>query len=65
MRKVYVHFAGDPSVGISSYGYDLAIPDFENMDREEVRQKIIDFYTWLDGEYKPIFVIFTDDENMG
>ncbi len=64
MKKVYVHFAGDPSVGISSYGYDLNIPPFEPEDREEVRQKIIDLYGWLDGESNPSFVIFTDDENF-
>lgn len=48
--KVYIHFPGDPSVGIFSYGYDMTIPEVDSEYREETRQQIKKLYEELDQE---------------
>lgn len=60
--NVTIYFAGDPSVGISSYAYSMEIPNFEEEWREDTRKRIQDLYTELDGEFYP--TVFFGDENI-
>ena len=61
--KAVAYFAGDWSVGISSYSFEMELPDTEMDDkeyREETRQLIKQLYTDLDGEFIPQ-IIFSDE----
>ncbi len=60
--KVTIYFAGDYSVGISSYTFEMTIPEFEPEYREETRELIKALYTELDGEFYP--QVFFEDENF-
>lgn len=62
MKKAVAMFYGDPSVGISSYSFDLTVPDFEPEYREETRKMIQELYTQLDGEFV-CKVMFEDEWN--
>ena len=67
----YIEFAADPSVGLSSYGYQMEIPDFrlvydgtepdqEKALREHTREQLQDLYEGMDGEFKAT-VRFSDE----
>lgn len=60
--KVIIFFAGDPSVGMNSYYFEMTIPKFEEEHREETRTMIKELYTELDGEFTP--QIFFGDEDL-
>jgi hypothetical protein len=60
--KATIYFAGDYSVGISAYSYQMEIPPFEPEYREETRKMIKDIYTELDGEFYP--QVFFEDETF-
>lgn len=62
MKKAYVHFNADASVGCLPYGYTIEIPDFEEECREDVRKKIETLYTELDGEFIVSYVVFYDEK---
>lgn len=60
MSKVYIIYFGDSSVGIKYAYHEMTIPEFEESEREEIRQKIKQLYEWLDGEYR-VTVNFGDE----
>lgn len=61
--KVYIHFSGDPQVGIFSYDYEMTIPreSINAEGREWVRENIKFLYYDLDTEQVPM-VIFDDEK---
>ncbi len=64
IKTAYVHFAGDPSVGISSFGHEINL-FLETADPDEIeyaREAISECYEKLEGE-KPNWVQF-DFEQM-
>ena len=60
--KVTICFSGDSSVGIFPYSYEMTIPEFEPIYREETRQLIKTIYTELDAEFTP--QIWFEDETL-
>ncbi len=59
-----VYFHADPSVGIRAYSYEAQVPKLtrDKEDREFIRQRLIDAYTQIDAEFKP--VVTFDDEDL-
>lgn len=53
MKKAYIYFHGDPSVGIQSYWYEMQVPlhALDEECREETRKWIKDLYIQLEGEH--------------
>ena len=49
--RASIYFIGDESVGIFSYSYESEIRDIEDdIDREELRSNIKNFYETIEGE---------------
>lgn len=69
-------FAGDPSVGLTGYGYRMEIPDFRlgydlkrpeekilaTECRNKVRQSILKIFQEMDGESNP-HIRFADEQD--
>lgn len=58
--KATVIYHGDPTVGIFDGHYDLEIPEFDDLYREEIREKIKELYSYIDEDW-PVDVRFEDD----
>jgi hypothetical protein len=59
--KVYIGIDGDPSVGIPDFeiSFDLGIDDIDEEEREPIRQKLIDCFSFIYNE--SVGVAFDDE----
>jgi len=57
IKKAYVHFNNDPSVGMFPYGFELDVNILDVNSIEEIRTKISELYELMEGE-KPTYVRF-------